>query len=66
MENKTYFLMAESRINYYTLQAIVNFKFHCSYLMTLFIDFSVMDLMLPIMTKLNAILMSECVNTWEF
>ena len=66
MENKTYFLMAESRINYLTLQAIVNFKFHCSYLMTLFIDFSVIDLMLPITTKLNVILMSECVNTWEF
>ena len=66
MENKTCFLMAESRIKCLTLQAIVHFKFHCSYLMTLFIDFSVMDLMLPIMTKLNAILMSECVNTWEF
>ena len=63
MENKTCFLMAESRIKCLTLQAIVHFKFHCSYLMTLFIDFSVMDLMLPIMTKLNAILMSECVNT---
>ena len=29
-------------------------------------NFNVVAAMLPIMAKLNAILRSECVNTWEF
>ena len=34
--------------------------------MALFINFSDVDAMLRIMGKLNAILWSECVTTWEF
>ena len=38
-------------------------KFHRSYILALFTNFSVVAAMLPIMTKLNVILKSECVNT---
>ena len=41
-------------------------KFHRSYILALFTNFSVVAAMLPIMTKLNLILKSECVNTEEF
>ena len=41
-------------------------KFHRSYVLALFTNFSVMAAMLPIMAKLSVILRSECVNTSEF
>ena len=41
-------------------------KFHHSYILPLFTNFSVAAAMLPIMTKLSIILMPECANTWEF
>ena len=41
-------------------------KFHRSYVLTLFTNFSIVAAMLPIMAKPSVILISECVNTWEF
>ena len=41
-------------------------KFHRSYVLALFTNFSVVAAMLPIMAKLSVILKSECANTWEF
>ena len=41
-------------------------KFHRLYVLVLFTNFSAVAAMLPIMAKLNIILRSECVNTWEF
>ena len=41
-------------------------KFHRSYVLTLFTNFSIVAAMLPIMAKPSVILMLECVNTWEF
>ena len=41
-------------------------KFHRFYILALFTNFSAVAAMLPIMAKLNIILRSECVNTWEF
>ena len=38
---------------------------HCSYDLALFKNFSVVAPILPIMVKLNTILRSECVSTWE-
>ena len=45
---------------------VLKTKFHCSYVLVLFKNFSVVAAMLPITEKLNVILRSECVNTWEF
>ena len=41
-------------------------KFHCSYILALFTNFSVVAAMLPIMAKLSVTLRSEGMNTWEF
>ena len=41
-------------------------KSHRSYVLALFINFSVVAAMLPIMAKLSVNLKSECENTWEF
>ena len=41
-------------------------KFHRSYVLALFTNFSEVAAMLPIMAKLSVILKSECANTWEF
>ena len=41
-------------------------KFHCSYVLALFTNFSVVVVKLPFMAKLSVILKSECVNTREF
>ena len=41
-------------------------KFHHSYVLALFTNFSVAVAMLPIMAKLSVILRPDCVNTWEF
>ena len=41
-------------------------KFHRFYVLALFRNFSAVAAMLPIMAKLNVILRSECVNTWQF
>ena len=41
-------------------------KFHRSYFLALFTNFSVVAAMLPIMAKLSVILKSECANIWEF
>ena len=41
-------------------------KFHRSYVLPLFTNFSVVAAMLPIMAKLSVVLKSECANTWEF
>ena len=41
-------------------------KFHWSCVLALFINFSAVAAMLPIMAKLSVIFKSECVNTWEF
>ena len=41
-------------------------KFHRSYVLALFTNFSAVAAMLPIMAKLIVILKSECVNPWEF
>ena len=41
-------------------------KFHRSYVLALFTNFSVVAAMLPIMAKLSVILKSECAKTWEF
>ena len=41
-------------------------KFHCSYILALFTNFSVVAAVLPIMAKLSVILNSECVNSSEF
>ena len=40
-------------------------KFHHSYILALFTNFSVVAAVLPIMAKLSVILNLECVNTWE-
>ena len=41
-------------------------EFHCPYFLALFTNVTVLAAMLPIMSKLNVILGSECVSTWEF
>ena len=41
-------------------------KFHRSYVLALFINFSVVAAMLPIMATLSVILKSEYANAWEF
>ena len=41
-------------------------EFHRSYIVALLTNFSVVAAMVPIMAKLNVILMSECVKTLEF
>ena len=48
--------------NFFTLLQL----FFRSYVLALFITFSVVAAMLPIMEKLSIILKSECANTWEF
>ena len=41
-------------------------KFHRFYVLVPFTNFSAVATMLPIMAKLNAILRSEWVSTWEY
>ena len=41
-------------------------EFRCSYVLALFTNFNVVAAMLPTMAKLNVILKSECLNTWNF
>ena len=41
-------------------------EFHRSYILTLITNFSMVVAKLPIMAKLNVILKSEFLNTWEF
>ena len=58
-----------TRINHITnCKAFLHLKkkFHHSYVVALFTNFSVVATMLPIMAKLNIILRTECVSTWEF
>ena len=41
-------------------------EFHCSFVLALPTNFIVVAAMLPVIRKLNVILGSECVSTWEF
>ena len=54
------------KILFFKISLHLKKKYHCSYVLALFTNFSVAAAMLPIMPKLSIILISECVNTWEF
>ena len=64
MKNRLWY--CNIRSGFQTKWKISNFFTFKDKISSLFTNFSVVAAMLPNMTKLNAILWPQCVNTWEF